>query len=946
MSEYIEIVDARTHNLKGVHVKIPKNTLTVITGVSGSGKSSLAFDTLYAEGQRRYLESLSTYARMIIGDSSKQTEVSEIRWLSPTIAINQKTVSNNPRSTVWTITEIYDFYRLLFTHIWVPYCPNHPDVSLVKSFIDEVYRDIELYEENTKFYVLFPLKFDAPLTFSGIQQKVTELWFVRFLIGKDVYSVADENQVVNFSDSEEVYVVVDRLIKRSSEDFSPRLRDSLLIAKEKWPGKIGIYRWEESILTLYNFQSSCLVCGYTLGDTTLSNFSFNSPQWACEHCFGLWYRTTFLEKDIIHEDLSLLEWALLPWQSHNYRMSILVAMAKKQKIPLDVPYKNLTEKQKKHILYGVDWKFEAEFTMRGRESSLHSARYEWLIPLLERQYAESTSKSDAYMRYISNFTTEQECRVCHGYRLKSDFLSIRIGGKNIGEVSGLSVEDSLDFFRNLTLSRMESLIAAPIVKNILERLEFLEWVWLSYVTMSRRANTLSWWESQRIRLATQIGTRLEWIIYVLDEPSIGLHPKDNDMLIQNLKKLSQIGNTVIVVEHDEDIMRESDYIIDVWPGAWVHGGNIIFSGTYSDLIQSWKTDTAEYLTGRKRISRNHPVVVGKKKFLMVYGAKENNLKNINVRIPLECMTVVTGVSGSGKSSLIMDILSNVLLNHFNKSALPVWRHDRVEGMSNIDKVIIIDQSPIGKTPHSNIATYTGVFTLIREVFAASNDAKKRWFWPGRFSFNTKWGRCEICEWTGVKKIEMHFLSDMYVECDACHGTRYNSDTLSVQFKGRNIADVLAMTIDEAVDFFKAFPRILRILNVLQDVWLGYISLWQSAPTLSWGESQRIKLAFDLAKRSTGKTLYILDEPTTGLHFADVQKLLDILDRLVEKWNSVLVIEHNLDIIANADAIIDIGPAGWNAGWNLLFAWPKEKLLAVEESYTAEALRRYLGRSFS
>lgn len=944
MSEKIEIIGAETHNLKNISVEIPKNKLVVITGLSGSGKSSLAFDTLYAEGQKRYLESLSTYARMIISGTSDATKVREIRGLSPTIAINQKTVSNNPRSTVGTITEIYDFYRLLFTNIGIPYCIHHPDQSLTKDTIQKIFTETLELNGWTKFYILFPFasiaESEKEYSLSEIANIVADKGFVRFLYKGQMFSVADPIVDMSTIDVEDVSIIVDRLVKKDDEkSFETRLRDSLLLASEKSDGIIEIYQVDEKKSKKYSLRNSCAICGYSLGEVTLSNFSFNSHYGACESCGGLGFKTTFEPQNVINSNLSINDGAILPWQSPFY-FSLLESVSKSQKIPLDKPFEKLTANQQEKILYGVEGKFQAQHTWNWQNVS-HAMRFEGVIPNLERRYMDSEWKSDSSIRQFMKFATEKTCRSCHGYRIKKEYLSIRINGKNIGEVSSLSVDQSLDFFRSLVLSDSEKKIAKDILKNILERLEFLQGVGLWYVTLARRANTLSGGESQRIRLATQIGTRLEGIIYVLDEPSIGLHPRDNDMLIANLKKLAEIGNTVIVVEHDEDIMRESDYVIDIGPGAWVHGGEVIFSGTYKQLIDSPSTLTWMYLSGKKNVVRQNFVKPSTKEFLSIYGAHENNLKNINVRFPLKCMTVVTGVSWSGKSSLVMDILSNALLNHFNKSSLPEGKYDKIEGFEHVDKAIIVDQSPIGRTPHSNVATYTGVFTAIREVFAASLDAKTRGFNAGRFSFNTKWGRCDVCEWSGTKKVEMHFLPDVYVECEACHGTRYNSDTLSILFKWKNIAEVLDMTIEEASEFFVSFPRIKRVLDVLIDVGLGYITLGQSAPTLSGGESQRIKLAFDLSKRSTGKTLYILDEPTTGLHFSDVQKLLDILDALVQKGNSVIIIEHNLDIIANADAIIDIWPSGGDEGGDLVFAGPREKMLNIENSYTAIALRKYL-----
>ena len=944
MSEYIEIIGARTHNLKNITVAIPKNTLVVMTGVSGSGKSSLAFDTLYAEGQKRYLESLSTYARMIVSETSSETRVDEIRWLSPTIAINQKTVSNNPRSTVGTITEIYDYYRLLYTTVGKAYCPNHPNIILKKHILKDAVDQLAKYKEGERIHILIPIERERAFeSLSEVSKYVTNMGFVRFQIDDTIYSVADDFEDILYT--KEGYIVIDRLVVKMSDDesqvFRTRFKDSVSIAFQKWEGKMSLYSLDGKQKIDFSEQSSCPLCGFFIENLSISNFSFNSHHGACPDCHGIGSYTTFREEDIVNPRLSLAEGALLPWSAHPYYTAVVDAVAEKYDINMNSAFWSLSQKDKEKILYGVPGTFELEYVSKFDEGKTHKAKYEWLIPNLERRYRESDMSKDTFFKRISTFATEQICRSCSGHRLKKEYLSVLVWGKNIGEITSLSVDLSRLFFEELSFTREETQIVEGILKNITERLEFLSGVGLDYVTLSRRANTLSGWESQRIRLATQIGTRLEGIIYVLDEPSIGLHPRDNEMLIKNLKRLASIGNSVIVVEHDEDIMHESWYIIDIGPKAGVHWGEVIFTGTYADIIQDQKSETGMYLSGKKQVIRKHFVTKKSKEFISIFWAEENNLKNINVRIPLGCLTVVTGVSGSGKSSLIVDILSNKIMNFFHGSAVTIGKHRSIEWLEYIDKAIIIDQSPIGKTPHSNIATYTGVFTYIREVFAASYDAQRRGYGPGRFSFNTKGWRCEVCEGSGVRKIEMHFLPDVYVECQSCGGTRYNPETLDVKFKGKNIAEVLSMTIDESYEFFKAFPRIARVLDVLEDVWLGYIRLGQSAPTLSWGEAQRIKLAFDLAKRSTGKTLYILDEPTTGLHFSDVQKLLDILDRLVEKWNSVVVIEHNLDIIANADAIIDIG-SEWGDKWGyLVFAWPRTKLLAVEESHTAKALRRYL-----
>jgi excinuclease ABC subunit A len=650
----------------------------------------------------------------------------------------------------------------------------------------------------------------------------------------------------------------------------------------------------------------------------------------------------FLEENVINPRLSLAEGAILPWTTHPYYTAILAAMCERFKIDMDALFSKLPKDAREKVLSGTPgeaYELLHEFEKEAGGKKTFRTKYEGVIPNLTRRYRESDVE-DPYMKRISQYVTEIACPECDGYRLKREYLSVRVGGLHIGEVAELSVKKSLEFFKSLSFTVSEEKIVRDIKKNVIERLEFLSGVGLDYVTLSRRANTLSGGESQRIRLATQIGTRLEGIIYVLDEPSIGLHPRDNDLLIANLKKLAEIGNTVIVVEHDEDVMKASDYIIDIGPGAGKHGGEIVFSGTFDEILKSG-CETGAYLSGRKRVllPKRDRKASG---YLEILGAAENNLKNIDVSVPLGVFTAITGVSGSGKSSLVMDILANRILRSFGQNPISEGGRCReIRGMDNLDKAVIIDQSPIGKTPHSNVATYTGLFTHVREVFASSVEAKKRGYGPGRFSFNTKGGRCEICEGSGVKKVEMHFLPDVYVECESCRGSRYNPETLEVRFKGKSVADVLAMTCEESLTFFGAFPRIARVLQVLVDVGLGYISLGQPAPTLSGGEAQRIKLAFDLSKRSTSKTLYVLDEPTTGLHFSDVAKLLDILDRLVEKGNTVIAIEHNLDVIANADYIIDIGPEGGDAGGTLMFAGKTADILKSKESHTAKALRRYL-----
>lgn len=944
MSDFLEVYWANTHNLKNVSLTIPKNKLVVVTWVSWSGKSSLAFDTIYAEWQRKYLESLSTYARMIISNISEDTKVDEIRWLSPTISINQKTVSNNPRSTVGTITEIYDYFRLLYLNIWIQKCPNHPEIILKKDTLNEILDYIASFDEWEKYYILSPVlkKYE---NIDNLKKDILELGFIRFMINDKVFSIWDED-VIDFKSKNKVYIVIDRLTWgnfRENENAEKRIKDSLEVAYKNGNWQLDIYRLTSQKFKIFSRDAFCPICHYKLQDLTISNFSFNSHYWACQICHGLGVKIAFLEEKIINQNLTLSEWAILPWSQHKYYMEILKAVCKKYKIKMNVKYFELWEKERNIVLNWLPWEqFEILFTTEDWINRVFKTRYEWVIPNLERKYKESDRTSEYSLKKLNQYITEITCPDCNGYRLKNEYLNIFVNNLNIWQLADLDVRKNLDFFKKLlpTLTESQAKIAKNILKNIIERLEFLSWVGLDYVTISRRANTLSGWESQRIRLATQIGTKLEGIIYVLDEPSIGLHPRDNGMLISNLKKLSQNWNTVIVVEHDEDIMRESDYIVDIWPWAWIHGGNVCFAWTFAEILKNNTTETWQYLSNKKvvKINKKNRKITD---YIEIIGAKENNLKNIDVKIPLWVFTVVTGVSWSGKSSLILDILSNHLLNYFYSSIHQEGKFLKIKWLDKLDKVIIMDQSPIWRTPHSNIATYTWVFTHIREVFSLSQEAMKRGYWPWRFSFNTRGWRCEVCEWNGVKKIEMHFLPDVYVECESCYGTRYNKETLEVRFKWKNIAEVLSMDVEEARDFFQAYPKIHKILDVLYKVWLWYIKIWQSAPTLSGWESQRIKLSSELAKRSTSKTIYILDEPTTGLHFSDVQKLIDILDSLVDKGNTVLVIEHNLDLITNADYIIDIWPEWWDKWGKLLFEGKLEDIVDIKNSYTGQALDKYL-----
>jgi excinuclease ABC subunit A len=944
MSEFISVRGARTHNLKGISVEIPKNKLVVVTGVSGSGKSSLAFDTIYAEGQRRYLESLSTYARMIISSINDSTKVDEIRGLSPTIAIHQKTVSTNPRSTVGTITEIYDYYRLLFTVLGEQHCPNHPEVILKKDTVDSIEKSVIALAEESKIHILAGIaEPEGGLSYEYLHKYVLDKGFVRYQVGSRVVSIADPVPTDTLSVNKEAFIVLDRLVVQKTNEWKTRLRDSIASAYKAGYGRMGVFILGDAITNVYRESASCPKCDHELSDLTISHFSFNSHHGACESCHGLGTEVVFLEEKVMNFALTLGEGAILPWAAHPYYSKILEEVVKRHRIPLNIPYGDLSAAHKKIILEGTPGEYY-EVSPDGKysdPSQVYKSKYEGVIPTLTRRYRE-TEVGDPFMKRISQYVTEVTCPTCSGYRLKKQYLSIFIDGLHIGQLSDLCVTDARAFFSTLKFGTTDSKIAAPILKNINERLEFLDGVGLSYMSLSRRANTLSGGESQRIRLATQIGTRLEGIIYVLDEPSIGLHPRDNQMLIANMRRLVDIGNTVIVVEHDEEVMAAADHIIDIGPRAWVHGGSLVFSGTYNELLASTTSETGEYLSGKRSITRTLPAAEQSGEIVIKWAA-ENNLKNIDVSIPVGMMTVVTGVSGSGKSSLVMDILANATVRFFGNLAPEPGKYRTITGLDQLDKTIIIDQSPIGKTPHSNIATYTGLFTFVREVFASTLDAQRRGFEPGRFSFNTRWGRCEVCEGSGVKKIEMHFLPDVFAPCESCGGSRYNPETLEIRFKGKTIADVLAMTCEDALDFFGAFPRIARVLQVLVDVGLGYITLGQSAPTLSGGEAQRIKLAFDLSKRSTSKTLYILDEPTTGLHFSDVQKLLEILEKLTQKGNTVLIIEHNIDIIAAADHLIDIGPDGGDRGGELIgFGTPTE-FAQHPTSHTAAALRKHLSR---
>lgn len=942
MSEFLEVIWAKTHNLKNITVKIPKNKLTVITGLSGSGKSSLAFKTIYAIWQQKYLESLSSYARMFIGNNNDSAEVDEIKWLSPTISIDQKTTSKNPRSTVGTITEIYDYYKLLYLNLWERRCVNCNNI-IKKDSVSSVITDLSSYDLWTKFLIKAPIfKNKSWLSLADIKSKVLELWFIRFSIWTDIYTINDDISL-DIDKSYTVDIIVDRLVVKDFSDKesadTKRLKDSLELAFKTGEGFIDILiNPGEDIIRNYSSVFVCSECWHVPEELNISSFTFNSHSWACMDCHGLWEKAVFLEEKIVNPNLTLAEWAIIaPWFWGDYFLSMIQVVANKNKVRLDVKYSDLTKKEKDLVLYWT-WEtiYKVDFTNEHGIKNTYNSRYEWVINALTRRYLDGWWETTSYDQYLTSI----ECPTCLGHRLKQESLSIYFRGINIWEMSNMSVFHALEFFRWLELNKYEETVSKKVLKNIIERLEFLSWVWLDYISVSRKSNTLSGWESQRIRLATQIGTRLEWIIYVLDEPSIWLHPRDNDMLIENLKKLRDIGNTLIVVEHDEDIMQNADYIIDIWPWAWHHGWSICAEWTIKEIIENKNSITGPFLSWKETIVVKRPKRTIKN-YIDIVWASEHNLKNIDVSIPLNNLVVVTGVSWSGKSSLVNDILANYLANKLNRASRQVWSVTSIKWLKNIDKALIIDQSAIWKTPRSNPATYTWVFTYIREVFAMTQEAEIRWYGPGRFSFNTKAWRCADCEWDWVKKIDMHFLPSVYVTCESCDGKRFNKETLMVTYKWKTISDVLNLSVEEALDFFKNQPRIEKILNVLNQVWLGYIKLWQSSTTLSWWEAQRIKLATELSKRSTSKTFYILDEPTTWLHFQDTQKLLSILHSLVDKGNSVLVIEHNMDVILNADYIIDIWPEWWDKWGNLMAYWTIDEIRQCQESFTGQAINKYL-----
>ncbi|MCC4340000.1 excinuclease ABC subunit UvrA [Limosilactobacillus reuteri] len=938
-NDKIIIHGARAHNLKNIDITIPKNKLVVVTGLSGSGKSSLAFDTLYAEGQRRYVESLSAYARQFLGQMDKP-DVDSIDGLSPAISIDQKTTSHNPRSTVGTVTEINDFLRLLWARVGTPICPNDNIPITSQSPEQMVDRVLEL-PERTRLQILSPVVRDKKGTQKKVFETIKREGFVRVQVDGETYDL-DSVPELDKNKKHTINVVIDRIIIK--EGIRSRLFDSFESALRLSDGyAIADVIGGDPIP--FSEQYACPICGFTVGELEPRLFSFNAPTGACPECEGLGLKLE-VDIDLVVPDQTktLKEGAIVPWNpiSSQYYPQMLEQFCKSVDIDMDTPFNKLSKKQQQQILYGngeTPFHFHYENDFGGIRDV--DVPFEGVINNISRRYRETNS--DFTREQMRKYMTELPCPVCHGYRLNQRALAVKIDGRNIGEVSALSISDSLEFFKNIKLSAQKNEIAKPILKEIIDRLTFMKNVGVEYLTLSRSARTLSGGEAQRIRLATQIGSNLSGVMYVLDEPSIGLHQRDNDRLIESLKAMRDLGNTLIVVEHDEDTMRAADYIVDIGPGAGENGGQVMAAGTPKQVMRSRKSLTGQYLSGKKFIPVPHERRIGNGKKITITGAAENNLKDITVDFPLGEFICVTGVSGSGKSTLVNMILKRVLAQKLNNNSAKPGKYKSISGVENIEKVINIDQSPIGRTPRSNPATYTGVFDDIRELFAQTNQAKMRGYTKGRFSFNVKGGRCEACRGDGIIKIEMNFLPDVYVPCEVCHGTRYNSETLEVEYKGKNIAEVLNMTVSEALDFFSAIPKIKRKLQTIEDVGLGYIHLGQPATTLSGGEAQRMKLATELHRQSHGKSFYILDEPTTGLHMDDIKRLLAVLQRLVDAGNTVLVIEHDLDVVKSADWLIDLGPEGGAGGGNVVATGTPEQVAEVKGSYTGKYLKEMLER---
>ena len=936
--EYLKIKGAKQNNLKNIDLTIPRDKLVVFTGLSGSGKSTLAFETIYAEGQRRYVESLSSYARMFLGQMEKP-DVESIEGLSPAISIDQKTTSHNPRSTVGTVTEIYDYFRLLFARVGVPHCPLCGR-EISRQTVDQITDKVMALAVGTKILVKAPVVRGKKGEYGKNFQNYKKSGYARVEVDGVVYDL-DEQIILDKNKKHNISVVVDRLVVK--EGIEKRLADSIETALKLADGLVAVQvlDGEEN---LYSTKYSCPDCGVSIEEIEPRLFSFNNPFGACPECSGLGYRNEIDENLVVKDpNKSLREGAMTitGWNLDSGKMAMMYfgSLAKHYGFSLDIPVKDLPKNIYDMLLYGNGGeRIKMEYDTKTFKGSYESA-WEGVIPNLKRRYRETTS--DYTKSEIERYMTFLPCNTCGGKRLKKEALAVKVGGKNIAELTDLSIVDLYDFIAELKLDQTKTLIAEPILKEIKARLNFLKNVGLGYLNLSRSASTLSGGEAQRIRLATQIGSGLTGVLYILDEPSIGLHQRDNQKLIATLKSLRDLGNTLIVVEHDEDTMRSADYIVDIGPKAGVHGGEVVACGSVEDIINEPRSITGDYLSGRRKIEVPFERKVPDGRFLTVVGARQNNLKEVDVSFPVGLITAVTGVSGSGKSSLVNEILYPALATSLNKAKVRAGNCTRVDGIEHFDKVIAIDQSPIGKTPRSNPATYTGVFTAIRDLFASTPDAKERGYKAGRFSFNVAGGRCENCEGDGVIKIEMHFLPDMYVPCEVCKGQRYNRETLQVKYKGKNISDVLEMTVDEACEFFRPFASIYNKIKTLQDVGLGYIKLGQSSTTLSGGEAQRVKLATELSKRATGRTLYILDEPTTGLHSYDVDKLCTVLKKLQEGGNSIIVIEHNLDVIKLADYVIDLGPEGGSGGGQVVAFGTPEQVAEHPTSYTGKFLKDVL-----
>lgn len=936
MDDFIKVRGARENNLKNISVDIPRNKLVLFTGLSGSGKSSLAFDTIFAEGQRKYMESLSSYARMFLGQMEKP-DVDKIENLSPAIAINQKTTSKNPRSTVGTVTEIYDYFRLLFANIGEAYCPNCGN-KIDSLSVDQIVDRILKYKDGEKVVILAPVVRKRKGEYQKLLESLKKSGFVRVYIDGIMYGL-DEDINIDKNQKHNISVVVDRLILR--DEIKSRLTQSVESALKLADDLVCVLINDEEIL--YSARNSCSECGFSFGDIVPTLFSFNSPSGACPDCSGLGIKEEIDPKLLIpNKSLSLSTGAISThgWVDPNYLNMQLRGLSKHYGFSMETPVEELPKQIQDILLYGSDEKFEISYSTANFSGSF-KGHFDGLVNLMNKKYHESSS--DFVRSEIEKYMIKKVCPTCKGQRLNMAALSIKIDGKNISEVCDMNVTSLFNWIDNLNLTTRQKKISEMLLKEIRARLKFLIDVGLDYLTLSRAAGTLSGGEAQRIRLATQIGSGLVGVLYILDEPSIGLHPRDTEKLIKTLRNLQKLGNSVFVVEHDEETIREADFIVDIGPKAGEHGGEVVVAGTLDEVMACEKSKTGDYLSGRRKIE----VPKSRRKvgddYLTILGAKEHNLKNIDVSIPLKVMTAISGVSGSGKSSLINDILVPALANRLNGSSMQEGNYEDILGVEKLDKAIIIDQSPIGRTPRSNPATYTGIFTPIRELFASLPDSKAKGYTAARFSFNVKGGRCEVCGGDGVNKIEMHFLPDVYVTCEECNGKRYNRETLEIKYKGKNIADVLDMTVDEAYKYFDSIPQIKNKLQALVDVGLGYIRLGQSATTLSGGEAQRVKLATEMAKRPTGKTVYILDEPTTGLHTYDVDKLIKILNRLVSKGNSVIVIEHNVDVLKSADYIIDLGPEGGNGGGTIVAEGTPEELAENKKSYTGAALRKVLGK---